>query len=465
MGAAFDLASKLGGSKPNGHGGYKAFCPVHEADGRAHDPSLNIDDGEDGKLLVHCLVHCDQGRVVDAIKARGYWPSPNGKGPARALKSVATVWTPVPPTVDTPDHPVAHPKRGKPTALWTYRDADARPFTVDFRFDLPGAKKEVLPCTWAQSDRGVRAWRWMHSKPRPIYGLDRLAARPAAPVLLVSGAKCADVGDRVAPGYVSITWQGGDDLVEHVDWKALAGRAVTIWSDHDPSGIRSMRKAESRLKLLGCQVRFVQIPEGASVSWDIADAAAEGMSAADVVALIEGASETPPKFVKESSASDTPGKPGLVPEYSESALVDEYEQFCCGSMNHCRDHWNGWTGKQWRPADKLVLDFAETVARAAAGRALLDVNLKSAAESTARRVASAHTARAIESMARNRSSLSSEPKDWDANPLLLGTPDGVWDLETSRRLDPKREFRITKSTAVVPAETSDGAVQWLKGST
>lgn len=459
MGAAFDLASKLGGAKPNGHGGCLAFCPIHEADGGDHDPSLDIDE-KDGKLLLKCRVGCDQRRVVEAIKARGFWPSRNGDGSGtRALKSV--VWTPIAPTADTPAQPLAHPKRGRPNGLWLYRDAEGRPFTADYRYDQPNGGKDVLPCTWAQSEGGERSWRFMAAKRRPLYGLDRLAARPGAPVLLVSGAKCADVGDRIAPAYVSVTWQGGDDLVERVDWKELAGRAVTIWSDNDPSGIKSMRKAESRLKLLGCQVRFVQIPKGASVSWDIADAEAEGMSAADVVALIEGASETPPKFVKPEGPAAA-GKPGDVPEYSESALVDEFEQFCGGDLNHCRDHWNGWTGKQWRPADKLVLDFAETVARAAAGRAMYDPTLKSGAANTARRVASAHTVRAIEGMARNRSTLSSEPKDWDADPFLLGTPDGVIDLRTGKKLEAKREFRITKSTAVVPADTSDGAVQWLR---
>ena len=31
-------------------------------------------------------------------------------------------------------------------------------------------------------------------EPRPLYGLDRLAAKPAATVLLVEGEKCADAG-------------------------------------------------------------------------------------------------------------------------------------------------------------------------------------------------------------------------------------------------------------------------------
>lgn len=103
-----------------------------------------------------------------------------------------------------------------------------------------------------------------------------------------------------------------------------------------------------------------------------------------------------------------------------------------------------------------MFDYAENIARIAADRAI-----NATTESTARKVASGHTVRAIEGLARNRATMSSQPADWDTQPFLLGTPDGVIDLETGKRLDPKREHRITKSTAVVPADTSAGAEQWL----
>jgi putative DNA primase/helicase len=466
VGAAADLAQALGGARPNGKGGYLAYCPNHEADGGKHHASLNIDEGENGRPVVYCLAHgkdgCSQAVVIARLKARGLWiDRPEHRREQRAtLKSVSTIWTPIAPTADTPAHPLAHPKRGRPNGLWGYKDAESRTFACDFRFDKPNGGKDVLPCTWCQNDSGARAWRWMSTKPRPIYGLDRLAARPEAPVLLVSGCKCTDAGERLVPTHASVTWQGGDDSVELVDWKALAGRTVVVWADNDPSGIKAMRNAAARLKLLGCSVRFVQIPAGAPVSWDIADAEAEGMSSAGVMALLEGATDKEPELIKpEGAPSGSPGKPGDVPEYSESALVDEFERFCGANLNHCRDHWKSWTGKQWRLADKLVLDFAETVGRAAAGRAMYTMRN---GERVANRVASAHTFRAIESTARNRSSLSSEPKDWDADPFLLGTPNGVVDLRTGKLLEPKREYRITKSTAVTPADTSAGAVRWLK---
>src|SRR5260221_10657671 len=107
MGAAFNLASKLGGAKPNGRGGLRAFCPVHEADGGDHDPSLDIDE-KNGKLLVHCRAGCDQKEVMAALRALEVWPNSNGAG---LLKAVAAIWKPTAPTVEHPV-PLAHPKRG-----------------------------------------------------------------------------------------------------------------------------------------------------------------------------------------------------------------------------------------------------------------------------------------------------------------------------------------------------------------
>jgi putative DNA primase/helicase len=461
VGAAADLASALGKARPNGRGGYRALCPIHEADSLDHDPSLDIMPGDKQPVVVFCRV-CGRSRqpeIIAELTRRGLWADrPERRRQERAaLKSI--VWTPVSPTDDTPPHPVAHPKRGKPDGLWVYRDAESRPFACDFRFNLPGGKKDVLPCTWCQSDSGARAWRWMHAKPRPIYGLDRLAARPEAPVLLVSGAKCADVGERIAPTYVSVTWQGGDDSVDLVDWKPLAGRKVTSWADNDSGGVKSMRKAAALLKLMGCGIRFVQVPAGRPVAWDLAGAEAEGTSSVAVVALIESATDKEPEVAKpEGAPAATPGKPGELPEYSESALVDEFEQKYGSDLSHVKDHWNVWTGKRWRPDDKIAIDYAENVARRAAGRALRGAK---GGEAIGGRVASAHTIRAIEGLAKNRSTLSSEPKDWDADTMLLGTPDGVINLETGRRLDPKREYRITKSTAVMPADSSGGATKWL----
>jgi hypothetical protein len=70
------LAHELGGAKKTATG-WVAFCPIHEADGEEHTPSLAIKE-ENGKLLVHCRAGCDRRGVIAALKERRLWPSSNG---------------------------------------------------------------------------------------------------------------------------------------------------------------------------------------------------------------------------------------------------------------------------------------------------------------------------------------------------------------------------------------------------
>jgi hypothetical protein len=66
-----------------------------------------------------------------------------------------------------------HRRHGAPAATWHYRDATGALLFAVCRFDPPGARKEILPLSC-----GAEGWRWKAPpEPRPLYGLDRLAAR------------------------------------------------------------------------------------------------------------------------------------------------------------------------------------------------------------------------------------------------------------------------------------------------
>ncbi len=125
-------------------------------------------------------------------------------------------WAPVlPASLPLPDR-IRHPIHGEPTAVWPYRDVGAELLFVVCRFDLKNPdgspvlgkdgkpKKEVLPYCC-----GPGGWRWAAPPaPRPLYGLDALAARPGAPVLVVEGEKAADAAARLFPFWVSVRWHG-----------------------------------------------------------------------------------------------------------------------------------------------------------------------------------------------------------------------------------------------------------------
>ena len=108
----------------------------------------------------------------------------------------------MPATDEPPEAPqIQHSKYGTAAVRWVYRDAAGAPLFAVARFNLANGKKEVLPYTfgrrvWTMKNgirRDVTEWHFKRPNlPVPLYGLDRLAARPNAPVLITEGEKKAD---------------------------------------------------------------------------------------------------------------------------------------------------------------------------------------------------------------------------------------------------------------------------------
>jgi len=193
------------------------------------------------------------------------------------------------PTVprDAPLPPRAHRKWGKPTACWTYYDAAGATLQIIHRFDSPGAGKQILPGTLWRDEKGLR-WRWKAiPSPRPLYGLDKIAARPDAPVIVCEGEKAAEAAAKIFPDHVAVTSSNGARAARRADWSPLSRRRVTIWPDNDEDGLTYARDVASVLTTLGCEVSvinadaLVAIDGGARgsdfepIGWDAANALAE----------------------------------------------------------------------------------------------------------------------------------------------------------------------------------------------
>ncbi len=73
MKTAMEIAGALPKNRRNGKG-WVACCPAH-AD---KNPSLSIDEGPNGKVLLHCHAGCTQDEVIDALRDRGLWHEPGG---------------------------------------------------------------------------------------------------------------------------------------------------------------------------------------------------------------------------------------------------------------------------------------------------------------------------------------------------------------------------------------------------
>lgn len=198
---------------------------------------------------------------------------------------------------NAPPAPNGHPKLGTPSTTWTYRDEAGAALFYTLRFDPSDASKSFLPLTlWRQPD-GSLAWRWKGATdPRPLYGLDRLAARPAAPVVICEGEKSADAAERLLSGFVAVTSLNGAKSAAKADWSPLRGRHVTIWPDADePGAAYAQAVAELALAAGAAPVAIVTPPAGVSDGWDAADAESEGWTHDRAVALIAGATINTPK--------------------------------------------------------------------------------------------------------------------------------------------------------------------------
>lgn len=248
-------------------------------------------------------------RLVGDLPATGNAPTPAA---ADAPAEPEEVWTPVMPVPEsapmTPDT-IRRKIKGEWVAVrasrrWDYRNADGETLGYVFRFDMPGGGKEVLPLVWAASSlTGELQWRWISfPKPRPLYGLDRLAENPDAQVLVVEGEKAADAAQELflslgvpMSKLVVVSWPGGGKAIKHVDFSPLAGRAVELWPDadfkrypanHERSGVPlpfleqpgtvAMLDIWRAIRETAARVGFILPPANVPDGWDLADPAPPG---------------------------------------------------------------------------------------------------------------------------------------------------------------------------------------------
>ena len=54
-----------------GPNGWQTHCPAHGDE----NPSLSLNEGDAGKILVYCHAGCDQTEVIQALMDRDLWPS------------------------------------------------------------------------------------------------------------------------------------------------------------------------------------------------------------------------------------------------------------------------------------------------------------------------------------------------------------------------------------------------------
>lgn len=151
---------------------------------------------------------------------------------------------------DAPPAPAVNPRQGRPSVRYEYRtEAGALGFLIDRYQGKTG--KSFAQLTFWRNSAGRTEWRWKSAPvPRLLYGLELLAARPTAPVMVCEGEKAAEAARLLFPDFVCISWSGGANAVDKAGWLPLAGRNVTLWPDLDEAGAASMAKLAGILATL-----------------------------------------------------------------------------------------------------------------------------------------------------------------------------------------------------------------------
>lgn len=218
-------------------------------------------------------------------------------------------WRPIVPVLNDVKLVIPPIGRGKPTMRWPYVDAHGRLMFFMCRFDREGEAKEFLPLTYCY-DGGERfAWRWAAlDAPRPLYGLDALAAHSDVAVIVVEGEKTVDAARKLFATHIVVTSANGARAAAQADWSPLAGREVTIWPDNDGAGRRYAADVARLATQAGAvAVRIVDVPGEWPKRWDLADPLPPGVTDVDLVQMLEQAREVPAQQLGLNSQIDGDG--------------------------------------------------------------------------------------------------------------------------------------------------------------
>lgn len=276
---------------------------------------MDFATGDKGGDLISLYAAIHSIPQLQAAKDLGADDTPVRAPPTRPARKLQVIDQPVTPPPPDAGEPPPHFRHGPHSHAWAYRDSAGALLYWVCRYDV-------------ESDDGLRAkqyspWTWLGGKwqakgyprPRPLYGLERLAQAPEKRrVMLVEGEKAADALARLLESsHVVMTWAGGAKAIATADFSPLAGRRVDLWPDNDVPGRESVGALGATLHGMGCQVRFI-VPDGQADGWDAADAVDAGWdrkAVVDWIARDGGAFLRPyePPAAPVDSGSPSPAPP------------------------------------------------------------------------------------------------------------------------------------------------------------
>lgn len=248
MTAAELVAQHFPDARRNGKG-WKAPCPSHPD----KNPSLSIDIGDDGRVLLHCFSGCAPEAIVAklGLTMRDLMPMnsfPRCPAPRPAAPRV---------TFPTAEAAIADLEKrlGPRAAAWHYSNADGEHVGGVVRWNLPDGTKEIRPVARVEGGRWVIG---AMTKLRPLYRLPAISG--ASQVYIVEGERCADAAAEL--GIVATTSAGGAQAAASSEWRPLAGKHVVAIPDNDAAGDKYIGDVQRLATEAGAaSVRIIRLPD------------------------------------------------------------------------------------------------------------------------------------------------------------------------------------------------------------
>jgi hypothetical protein len=215
---AAEIARALGGERRSG-AGWKCLCPAH----RDTNPSLDLKDGSDGRILAVCRAGCSQEALVAELKSRNLWPDRNGASDELRRREYRL----------------------------NYVDGSGE--AIHVRVDLADGAKRFF-------------WTPKGTKPSnlELYGISEALAGARDRVVLCEGEQAADsLRARGVPAVGTVTGASATPCDKALE-PLLQFDRVVLWPDNDPPGARHMQRIAARLTALGAKdirvVRWAEAP-------------------------------------------------------------------------------------------------------------------------------------------------------------------------------------------------------------